>query len=219
MSFLPQSVPVYGWPENRELALQELTKNRLVVFSIATQIVSYEAISHDADRRQIRKQIRVALTDLLCAALDCLPEHINLTHEPGKPPGNNLSISLPDSLPGHQISISISYEQGLSVAAICLDGSIGIDLVRIDTQIEWHAVAELYLGKQMSAEIAKAPLLQQASYFALRWASLEAKLKYHQLALTEWSPELELALSGCAIRELDLPQGYAGALALPSPIL
>lgn len=212
LSFVP--VPVYAWPENRELALQELTKNRLVVFGITTQITSHEAISHDAKRKQIRKQIRVALTDLLCAALNCLPEHIDLTHEPGKSPDNNLSISLPNSLRDYQIGISISHEQGLSVAAICLDGSIGIDLVRIDPDIEWQAVAELYLGTQMSTEIAETPLPQQASYFALRWACLEAKLKCRQLELIEWSPERELALSDCVILELNLPQGYVGALSV-----
>lgn len=200
-------VPVYPWPEKRALALQEWTKHQLVVVSIATTPA-------DTSREKMRQQVRVALADLLCAALGCQPGTINLVHEPGKPPGEKLSIFLPDHLAKSQIGMSISHEQGLSIAAICLDAAIGVDLVQIDAQIEWQAVAQLYLGAPAAAGIGKLPLSQQASHFALQWASLEAKLKCHHLALTEWSGALDATLADCKLRELDLPQGYAGALAV-----
>ena len=60
------------------------------------------------------------------------PEDIDLTNKPGQAPETNLCLSMPDK----QIGISISHEQGLSIAAICLDGVVGIDLVLIDPEIE-----------------------------------------------------------------------------------
>jgi 4'-phosphopantetheinyl transferase len=202
--------PVYSWPENRALAVHALKEKRLAVISIATQTAPAASASHEAHRAQIRMQLRVALTDVLSTFLECVPEDIDLTHTPGQAPKRNLCLSMPEI----QIGISISHEQGLSIAAIYLDDDVGADLVLIDTQIEWQAVAELYLGAQLSAEIAKIPALQQAAYFLLQWASFEARLKCCQHALTEWSPELERALNFCAVQELDLPRGYAGVLAL-----
>ena len=203
---------VYSWPENRALALYALKEHRLAVVSIATQTAPTASVSHEAHRAQIRMQLRNALTDVLCTFLECAPEDIDLTLTPGQPPKKNLCLSMPEM----QIGISIGHEKGLSIAATYLDGDVGVDLVLIDAKIEWQAVAELYLGAQVSAEIAKLPVSQQSAYFSLEWASFEAKLKCHQRALIEWSPELELVLKNCTVHELDLPQGYAGVLALRS---
>ncbi len=202
--------PVHSWPENRALALQALKEHSLAVVSISTQITSGETVSHETHRAQARMQLRAALTDVLSTFLACAPEDIDLTHTPGQAPRRNLCRSMPE----RQIGISLSHEHGLSIAAIYLDGGVGVDLVLIDTQIEWQAIAELYLGAQVAAEIAKAPASSQAACFSLEWANFEAKLKCCQRALTEWSPELEPVLKKCIVHQLNLPQGYAGALAL-----
>lgn len=52
------------------------------------------------------------------------------------------------------------------------------------------------------------------AYFSMQWANFEARLKCCQHALSEWSPKLEQVLKNCTVHELDLPLGYAGALAL-----
>ena len=202
--------PVYSCPENRALALQALKEHSLAVVSIATQPASGETASHESHRAQVRMQLRAALTDVLSTFLECAPEDIDLTHTPGQAPKRSLCRSMPD----RQIGISISHEQGLSIAAIYLDGGVGVDVVMIDPKIEWHAVAELYLGPQVSAEIAKVSVSQQPAYFSLEWASLEARSKCCQRALSEWSSELEQVLKNCVVYELDLPGGYAAVLAL-----
>ncbi|MES2049881.1 MAG: hypothetical protein V4447_15885 [Pseudomonadota bacterium] len=200
--------PVYSWPDNRALALRALQEKRLVVVSIATETASTATATPETYRAQARMQLRAALIDVLSTFLACAPEDIDLTHTPGQAPKRNLCLSMPDT----QIGISLSHEQGLSIATIYLDGNVGVDLVLVNPKIEWQAVAELYLGAQVSGQIAKTPASQQAAYFSLQWASFEAKLKCCQRALSEWSPELELILKDCAIRELDLPRGYAGML-------
>ena len=204
--------PVYSLPENRALVLDALKEKRLTVLSIETQIAPKAGVSQGTHRAQIRMQLRAMLTDILCSFLECAPEDIDLTHIPGQSPKKNLCLSMPEK----QIYISISHEQGLSIAAICLDAKVGVDLVLIDAQPEWQAVADLYLGPYVSAQIASAPASQQAAYFSLQWASFEARLKCCQQALTEWSPQLEQILKNCTVHELDLPQAYKGALALRS---
>lgn len=200
---------VHAWPEQRKLALRALAERQLVIVSIASKSSADKA----AARNLIRQQIRAALTDLLCSTYHCSATQINLKHVPGQAPNKNLQITLPD----YPISISISHEQGLSIAAIYHGATVGVDLVRIDDQIEWQAVAQLYLGKRRSEQISDALLSQQASCFAFEWAVQEAKLKCHGRALTEWSPQLASALEDCTISTLNLPQGYAGALALRNP--
>lgn len=200
-------LPVYPWPDKRVAALKALAEHGLVLVSVATPA--------DASRELARQRIRSALSDLLSNNFDIPAAQIQLDHEPGKRPGQHLAV------PGHHIALSISHEPGLSIAAIC-DGrpatTIGIDLLRIAHLPDWRDVAGLYLGEQITASIASAPLTQQASYFAAHWARLEATFKCRGLPLSEWSAQLERELSGCTFSELDLPEGYAGALAISDSV-
>lgn len=200
-------LPVYSWPDKRAAALKALAEHGVVLVSVATPLA--------ASREFARQQIRSALSDLLSRRFELSPEQIHLDREPGKRPGQHLAI------PGHHIALSISHEQGLSAAAIChgtAATTIGLDLLHIAHLPDWREVAELYLGEQITASIASAPLAQQASYFATHWARLEAKFKCRGVALSEWSAQLERELSGCTLSELDLPEGYAGALAISQPV-
>ncbi len=203
---------VYSWPMQRDAAIEELTHQRLVVLCIDTTLADGKVFAHAAVRQDVRVKIRQALSELLGRVFACPAQQIDLTHVPGQAPGKSLSMIFPD----HQIALSISHEQGLSIAAVSLgkNHAIGIDLVRIDQQMEWRSVAELYLGSQASAEISAYPAPEQAMHFARLWSGLEAKLKSHERALTEWSPQLAQDLADCQTMQLDLPSAYAGTLAL-----
>jgi 4'-phosphopantetheinyl transferase len=193
---------VYSWPESKDLALHELATQGVTVISLKT----LKGVS----REIVRNDTRAMLSDFLCRAYACTPEKIKLLREPGKQPG--LSISIPD----HQITISLSHEQGLSVAAIGDGLWVGVDLLLVDPELEWQTVAELYLGKQRTIEIAKIPQPLQASCFARQWATLEAQLKCLGQPMSEWSPQREHkhAAAACYIQELNLPSGYAGMIAI-----
>jgi 4'-phosphopantetheinyl transferase len=203
---------VYSWPMQRDAAIEELTDQQLVVVCIDTTLADDKVSVHAVVRQDVRAKIRLALSELLGSVLACPAQQINLKHVPGQAPGKDLALTLA----GHPIALSISHEQGLSVAAVSIGKhhAIGIDLVRIDQQMEWQSVAELYLGLQASAEISAYPAPEQAIHFARLWSGLEAKLKSHQRALTEWTPQLAQDLADCQTMQLDLPSGYAGTLAL-----
>jgi 4'-phosphopantetheinyl transferase len=110
--------------------------------------------------------------------------------------------------------LSLSHEPGLSVAAICTSGKVGVDLMRIEPELDWIATAQLYLAPRLVEEIGLSPEAEQAEAFARAWTQQEARLKYCGLALHEWDAELERELSVCRTLELGLPAGYCGALAL-----
>ena len=78
-------------------------------------------------------------------------------------------------------AVSFSHEVGVSLVAWCPNGTVGIDLVDLDSlalasQQELASTAALYLGPQVSAEVAAATTADAARQrFALRWAGLEAR--------------------------------------------
>ncbi|MDO8251983.1 MAG: 4'-phosphopantetheinyl transferase superfamily protein [Rhodoferax sp.] len=195
-------VLVHRWPASASLALDELRSARaLTVISI---VAPDTTIRHAA-----RASIRTALQDVLGALLRRPAASIALISQPGQ------AIVL--DLPGTRIGLSISHAPGLTVAAIHVGGSIGIDVMRMDSRAEampdWENVAQGYLGPQACRRIATLAPAQRAHAFAQAWAGWEAGLKCLGMALTEWTPALEHRLASCAVRALALPEHYCGAIA------
>lgn len=94
-------------------------------------------------------------------------------------------------------SVSFSHEVGASLLAWSTSGAVGVDLVDLDglaraSQQELTATASLYLGPDAAAAVAAAPLAPASRLaFALRWCSLEARLKCLGLELDEWQSGLD----------------------------
>ena len=94
-------------------------------------------------------------------------------------------------------SVSFSHEVGASLLAWSTSGAVGVDLVDLDSlarasQQELTATAALYLGPEAAAAVAAAPLAPASRLaFALRWCTLEAKLKCLGLELNEWQSGLD----------------------------
>ncbi|MEO8119566.1 MAG: 4'-phosphopantetheinyl transferase superfamily protein [Rhodoferax sp.] len=195
-------VLVHAWPDSASLALDELRSDRaLTVISV---VAPDTTIRHAA-----RERIRTALQEVLAAWL-CRPAaSITLISQPGH------AILL--DLPGIRIGLSVSHAPGLTVAAIHVGASIGIDVMRMDRSADampdWENVAQCYLGPQACRRIATHAPAQRADAFAQAWAGWEAALKCLGMALSEWTPALEHRLASCAVRALALPQDYCGAIA------
>lgn len=99
-------------------------------------------------------------------------------------------------------AVSFSHEASISLVAWCPNGTVGIDVVALESlalasQHDLVATAALYLGPGGAALVASAPHAGEARMrFALRWAGLEARLKCLGLALEERQPALDSLLSG-----------------------
>lgn len=100
--------------------------------------------------------------------------------------------------------VAVSHGEGLSLLAWCAEGCLGIDLVDLAPleampRDERVALASLYLGEALDEVI---PL-------AHAWARHEARLKCLGIGLTEWSADLQAALSVCPVWPVTLPSAFA----------
>jgi len=115
-------------------------------------------------------------------------------------------------------AVSFSHEAGVSLVAWCPNGTVGIDLVDLNSlalvsQQELAATAVLYLGPQASAEVAAATTAGAARQrFALRWAGLEARLKCLGLELNEWQPALARSLGSTGVAQVTVGDPDSPAL-------
>ena len=156
----------------------------------------------DAARLIVRQALRAELARLLAVE----EERIDLICAPGLP------IRL--APPWERVGISVSHEPGLSLAAIKLDGAVGIDLMRLAGPLtDIATLARDYLGPLASLAIARQPAARQQLAFARAWTRLEASLKCLALPLGEWTPELAARLATCVCEDLVMADGWVAAVA------
>ena len=203
-----EPVTVHVWPQDQWLAVQALRSAKaMAVIRIATPITE--------NREFARSLTRSALLETLAVLLDQPTASIILISPPGK------AIQVDSTC--FQLNVSISHSPGVSVAAICQNAAIGVDVMQIDAMTvahpEWLRLAGDYLGPQVKAKLQSAPPPTFPGLFAQAWTGFEATLKCLGLGLTEWSPELSRRLASCHVMALDLPANYCGSVATAFPIL
>lgn len=202
MRDIPAPVRVHPWPEGASRVLEELRSAR--AWTALSVVTPDTTIRHAA-----RECIRSALQEALGAWLGRPAASIALISAPGH------AILL--DLPGVRMGLSVSHAPGVTVAAVHVGGSIGIDVMRVDRHAEampdWENVAQDYLGPQAWRRIATLAPAQRGRAFAQAWTDWEAGLKCLGMGLTEWTPALEQRLASCTVRALELPQDYCGAVA------
>ena len=197
------------WPHEQVLAVRDLCSPQ------ALTVICMEMPQRPA-RELARQQIRTAVRETIAACVKVPTAEVLLHSIPGQP----------ESLqaPYDHIGVSISHEDGISVAALHLKGSVGVDLVRVDRAPlpDWEQVALDYLGPAALQRVAQLSGEQRAVAFAQAWSEHEAQLKCLGIALTEWTPALASRLSQCKVTAIalsselptDLPSALCGAVAL-----
>lgn len=197
MKSRPLVVP--HWTGAAPLAIPE---DGLLVFSLATP--------YGTNRNAARQLVRTALREMLAPLLGCTPAAMPLISLPGQ------AIQLTDQ--ECEIGLSVSHEAGLSLVAIHLHGAVGVDLLRLgEIPVAGDEVLRLardYLGAAVASRLSSLPEEARWQAFAEAWAGLEAGLKCLGEGLLEWSPERQVLLANCRIRELALPAGLLGAVAV-----
>jgi 4'-phosphopantetheinyl transferase len=190
-----QPVPVRWWKAGQGLP-PALPK--LVVIGVDGQ----------GERGAARRTIRAAALAALAAMTGLAPARILLNEAPGRAP-----YALLDG-DESKAALSISHDGALSLAAIRLDGAVGIDVMRMVDFPDWQAVADDYLGPSTAAALSALAPERRAATFARAWSEREARLKCLGMQLAEWDMVSEQRLAVCACLPLDLPDGYVGTLAL-----
>lgn len=157
-----------------------------------------------ATREAARAAIRVAARGALAQSLDIPHEQVVIESSPGTVPrimiGGTLST----------IGLSISHAGALSVAALNPAGAIGIDLMEVKHVSDWARVAHDYLGVATAFRLIAMPAADLPFGFTQAWSEREAHLKLLGQPLAEWTP----SPADCRLFSLELPEGFAGAIAL-----
>lgn len=181
---------------------------------VANFEVCVVGIQGDANRDHARLAIREAIVAALGQLSGLPPERIVLRAEPAAPP--YAVLEAPSGL--RRAWLAISHDGALSVAAISLQGEVGIDVTQVANAAafpDWEAVARDFLGPGVAAALAPLPADERMLAFARAWTEREARLKYLGRELVEWSAEGDAPLSASRCLALALPDGYVGALVLP----
>jgi 4'-phosphopantetheinyl transferase len=163
------------------------------------------------EREAARRAIREAIVAELALVTE-LPRQRIVLHTPE----GQVPYALLDTFDGRRRAhLAISHDGALSLAAISLQGPVGIDVTLVMAIPDWEAVARDYLGPQVMAALAALPAGARAQALACAWSEREARLKYLGRELVEWSEDGDRPLAACRCLPLALPEGYAGVLALP----
>ncbi|WP_156116643.1 4'-phosphopantetheinyl transferase superfamily protein [Massilia sp. 9096] len=167
----------------------------------------------DAARREIRNALRAALA----AILGVDPAAIDMPAAPGDAPYALIRAPAGSQAAApRRIALAISHDEALSVAAIALQGAVGIDVMRIADIPDWEALARDYLGPEAAARLAALDAAQRPAALARAWSEREARLKCAGLGLGEWRTDEAQALSYSSCLALAVPDGYVGTLAVAS---
>ena len=193
---MPPPLNVYFWPESAD----SIPINQsLIVIAVNTLPTTL--------RFQARKLIRIAITHVLAEKLSCPYAEIEFISQSGQP--------LKLSKPRENIGLSVSHEPGLSIAAINMNGKVGVDLIDIKSipnDNEIYKLASEYFGTHVVEYLSLLQRELQKHAFAKAWTEFEARLKYQEQSLIEWTPSNILPLNTFTIQSLDIPEGYIGTV-------
>ncbi|PPS23463.1 phosphopantetheinyl transferase [Pseudomonas amygdali pv. morsprunorum] len=158
-------------------------------------------------RDEVRNRIRACVRTAVEQWLELPSEAITFISAPGLAP--RLMI---DGLP--EPGFSISHEAGFSLAAVNLNGAVGVDLMQVQPVPDWQVVARDYLGPDVGARLRDVSETMRPVAFARAWCEREAFLKLHGRELGEW---IEVGqLEGVGI-EVELGTNMVGVVALKWP--
>lgn len=177
------------------------------------------ATPHAQERDHARAMARTALRQALATHLGCAPQALHVSDERGTPP--RLGWAAGGATPLDSIGLSISHAPGLTLAAWCPHGAVGVDVQAVPhaaVRADLWQTATLFLApnqlEMLDGQASDASFLEA---FTRCWAAHEAALKCAGLALAEYSPALAARLHGVQAAPLTLPgwaaKGRVAALA------
>ena len=152
-------------------------------------------------RTEARQRIRLAVREAVAQWLNIAIDGVSVDSQPGHAPRLLLA--------GRAAWLSISHDEGLSLAAVHLHGPVGIDVMRVQEIDDWFAVATDYLGPQVAQSLVACPAGQRPLALAQAWTVREAGLKCAGRALDEWNG----AAIDCRLQALPMPARFVATLA------
>ena len=154
-------------------------------------------------RAEARVRLRLAICEAVAQWLHIAIDGVSVDSQPGQAPRLLLA--------GRAAWLSISHDDGISLAAIHLHGPVGVDVMRVVDIPDWYTLARDYLGPQVAAQLRACPDDQRPLALAQAWTAREAALKCAGRELAEWDG---MAL-GCHLQAVKMQAGFVAMLATP----
>lgn len=148
-----------------------------------------------------RDVANAALRQILASHLGKDPERIELASgEHGKP-----------RLAGGELEFNLSHSGELALVAVSAEHEVGVDVERVQPDRDPLALAERALGVDDIRAVREASPEESGLSFHQRWARHEARLKCSGVGIFRESPP---QIEAVAVRDLEVPPGYAAAVAI-----
>jgi len=162
---------------------------------------------------------------LLADYVGCVPRRLEIDRVAGRPA---LGVAM-----GSDLSFNLAHSQDLGVLAVTRDARVGVDVERLRSGLSVDALAQRFFAASEADAIAALPKSDRTSAFFRTWVRKEAYLKavdagvgvpagLRRFAVSVTasdalirSTELEPGgVSAFSLYDLDVPDGYVGALAV-----
>lgn len=158
------------------------------------------------------------LRDILARYLNCEPAGLRFsTNQYGKPAVND-----------HTLEFNLSHSGDFALVGVTRNRSIGVDVERIRTMMDFERVARRFFSQNEVTELMSFPLDQRQRAFFECWARKEAYIKAHGLGLSLPLDSFDVSLDEPALLRTARPDpsesarwtmlslavdpGYAGAV-------
>jgi 4'-phosphopantetheinyl transferase len=121
-------------------------------------------------------------------------------------------LGKPRLLEAPELRFSFSRTDGLALLAVARDREIGVDVERENDRTDVERVAHEFLPPDEAAALGRVPPQARRAAFFASWTRHEARLKLHGRGLAA-GPFEPSPGSRVVVRDLELPSGFAGAVA------
>jgi 4'-phosphopantetheinyl transferase len=149
---------------------------------------------------------RWALRGVLSRYLDEEPAEITLALDPdGKP----RLQEAPDRL-----RFNLSHSGAIALVALSAAHPVGVDIEEVQPDRDLIGLAERALGPEDVTAVRAASAAERGLLFHQRWARHEACLKCLGVGIFREAPPRDATV---AVRDLDVAEGYASAVAVAAP--
>ena len=183
-----------------------------------------ERFKFDNDRRRYIVA-HVALRDILAGYLKTSPANLQFVA------GQNGKPRLAGTLARYGLEFNLSHSHERALVAVTQGVVVGIDIEFVKSDFAFHAVAEHFFTMREVAALRALPPPLQRQAFHLCWTGKEAFLKakgsglsgaldeVNILLTSSNRPAIKASVPGWSLTELELGDGYEGALVVEEDVV
>jgi 4'-phosphopantetheinyl transferase len=190
-------------------------RDEIWVWQIPLRRVAGEPLAlTDGERRVAADFVSAAARDRFIASRTLMRECLGRLL--GRDPRAVDLVDSPDGKPALAepvLSFNVAHAGALVLIAVSRPRRLGVDVEQIRPGVDVRAITEEALGAADRETVTRAVEREGVRAFFRYWTRYEAVVKARGDGLCLPLPDLPQVAAGFAIRELDVPPGYVGAVA------